>query len=268
MSVPSPIREASWQVHWKVSESAGLTVYLVDFRNRRVLWEGSLPYVTVDHQRQDVGPEDEHPDIHGPFWFPLGTRSLRGDVRMNKFRGGFELAADFAAGPFRYTQLWRFHEDGRVSPWLTIHGRGLHAWHSYHPHWRFDFDVHGAMDDAFETWSNGRWTRVSEEGWLPYTGEVSPEGDAWRQVDFGSGAAVHVRPHHWEDAEIFAIRYRPGDWPPFSPRTSFGEQPFPAGYAGNEPLDGQDISIWYVGHVHYDRSFPFTAGPWIRVVEA
>jgi hypothetical protein len=23
--------------------------------------------------------------------------------------------------------------------------------------------------------------------------------------------------------------------------------------------------LWYVAHVHYDQSFPYTAGPWIRV---
>lgn len=263
--LPSPIREANWQVHFGVSESSGLKIFLCDFRGRRVLWEGSLPYVTIDHQRHDMSPDDTHPELHGPWWCPLGTRTLAGEVRTSSFRGGFEIACDFATGVYLYTQIWRFHADGRLEPWLTIHGKGVHGAHTYHPHWRFDFDVDGAQDDALEHWQKGRWTRVCEEGWFPYAGEASPEGYVWRQVDFGSGASVNIRPHHWDDAEIFALRYHPGAWPPFSPRATAGDQPFPAGYQGAEPLDGQDVTLWYVAHIHYDQAFPFTAGPWVRV---
>jgi hypothetical protein len=34
---------------------------------------------------------------------------------------------------------------------------------------------------------------------------------------------------------------------------------------GDEPLDGDDVTLWYVAHVHFDQSFPYTAGPWIKV---
>jgi hypothetical protein len=188
-----------------------------------------------------------------------------GDVRINDIRGGFELVADFAAGPYRYTQLWRFHDDGRMGPWLTIHGPGVHDAHTYHPHWRFDFDLDGAKNNAVERFEDGRWTRVAEEGWLPYTGERDEAGDVWRQVDFASGAAITIRPHAREDAELFAIRYRDGEWTPVSPRNDEDAQSFPAAYVGSESLDGQDVMLWYVTHVHYDDAFPFTTGPWIRV---
>ncbi|MBW8837704.1 MAG: hypothetical protein JF605_22400, partial [Burkholderia sp.] len=87
----------------------------------------------------------------------------------------------------------------------------------------------------------------------------------WRQVDFGSGASINIRPHAWDDAEMFAIRYHDGEWAPFSPRAGAGTQPFPAAYVGDEALDGEDVTLWYVAHVHFDQSFPYTAGPWIRV---
>jgi hypothetical protein len=239
-------------------------VYLADFRGRRVIWDASLPYVTIDHQTAtDV--EDERAEAHGPFWVPLGYRSMAGPVRVERFRGGFEILADFAAGPFRYTQLWRFHQDGRVAPWLTIYGPGVHDAHTYHPHWRFDLDLAGAGDDAVERWEGGRWERISQEGWFPYTSEAAPDGAVWRQVDFGSRASVTIRPNHWEDAELFAIRHRTGEWSPFSPCSSPGGQPFPAAYVGAEDLDGQDVILWYVGHVHHDAAFPFTSGPWFRL---
>jgi hypothetical protein len=259
------IEQANWRVHYMVTESAGVKIFLVDFRGKRVLWEGTLPYVTIDHQHADVGPEDDLPDHHGPWWSPLGTRQLVGGVRKVDFRGGFELCADFVVGPYRFTQMWRFHDDGRMAPWLTLHGHGLHDAHTYHPHWRFDFDIDGATGDAVEHWGSGRWVRAEEEGWFPYTGEASPEGFVWRQIDFGTGASVNLRPQHWEDAELFALRYHAGEWAPYTPRAAIGDQPFPAAYVSNEPLDGQDVTLWYVAHVHHDQAFPFTAGPWITV---
>ncbi|GAB4557890.1 MAG: hypothetical protein Tsb0020_02410 [Haliangiales bacterium] len=274
------IEKADWKVHWALTESAGLMVYMVDFRGHRVLWEGSLPYVTIDHQRSELATADlaniglngealtEEPDApvsHGPFWLPLGRRTLAGEVRINDVRDGFELVADFMSGPYRYTQMWRFRKDGLIGPWLTIYGAGVHADHTYHPHWRFDFDVNGAQDDAVERFEGGRWLRVAEEGWFPYNGEHDDDGSVWRQIDFASGAALSLRPHAREDAELFAIRYRDGDANPVSPRNGTAAQPFPEAYVGSEPLDGQDVLLWYVAHIHYDESFPFTAGPWIRV---
>jgi hypothetical protein len=279
------IDEANWKFHWRLTESAGIMVYLADYKGRRVLWEGSLPYVTVDHQRETLDLEHDPGEIHGPWWVPLGTRTLQGPVRVQTFRGGVELSASFAAGPYQYTQLWRFHDDGRMCPWLTIFGPGIHDQHTYHPHFRFDFDLDGARDDAFERFEEGRWQRVDREGWFPYSGEADESGNVWRQIDFGSGAAINLRPHSWDDAEVFAIRYHDGEWPPFTPRSAVtaagagteatserglsslaaGPQPFPAAYVGDEELDGEDVTLWYVAHVHFDQSFPYTAGPWIRV---
>jgi hypothetical protein len=230
------INEANWKFHWRLTESAGIMVYLADYKGRRVLWEGSLPYVTVDHQRQSLDVEVDPADVHGPWWVPLGTRTLRGPVRVQSFRGGVELSASFQAGPYQYTQLWRFH-----------------------------FDLDGARDDAFERFEEGRWQRVEHEGWFPYSGEADADGSVWRQVDFGSEAAINIRPHSWDDAEVFAIRYHDGEWAPFSPRSAAGSQPFPAAYVGHETLDGDDVTLWYVAHVHFDQSFPYTAGPWIKV---
>lgn len=259
------IEQSNWKVHWKMTESAGLMIYLADYRGHRVLWESSLPYVTIDHQLENLSLDEDGAYGHGPFWVPLGERTQAGEVQLDQFRGGFELSVDFAAGPYAYTQLWRFHESGRLAPWLTIHGIGVHDSHTYHPHWRFDFDLDGALDDALERFADGRWTRVDEEGWFPYTGEADPQGNAWRQIDFGSGASLSIRPHLWEDAELYALRYHDGEWPPSSPHSESAAQAFPAAYVGSESIDDQDVTLWYVAHVHYDSAFPFTAGPWLQL---
>ena len=41
------ITEANWKFHWRLTESAGIMIYLADFKGKRVLWEGSMPYVTI-----------------------------------------------------------------------------------------------------------------------------------------------------------------------------------------------------------------------------
>jgi hypothetical protein len=261
----NPIVAHGWRVHFALTASAGVKIYLADFKGKRVVWEASLPYVLVDHQRQDVRPDEPPPEAHGPWWTPLGERSLASPIRRTDVRGGFELAADFDCGIYRFTQLWRFLDDGRIEPWLTIHGRGVHDAHTYHPHWRFDFDLASAERNAVEHWVDGRWERVAEEGWLPATGAASPEGYVWRQIDFDSGASLSIRPHRTEDAEIFALRYSPSDWPPHTPRAAAGAQPYPASSIGSAPLDDTDVTLWYVGHVHYHQGFPYTAGAWMKV---
>jgi hypothetical protein len=154
-----------------------------------------------------------------------------------------------------------------MAPWLTIHGPGVHDGHTYHPHWRFDFDIDGSARDAVEHFEGGKWNRVAHEGWLPYTGEAADDRAVWRQIDTSGGrdarGQLAIRPHHWEDAELFVIRNKDGVWPPFSPREG-GGQDFPAGYVNDEAIDGEDVALWYVAHVHYDAAFPFTAGPWVR----
>ena len=64
---------------------------------------------------------------------------------------------------------------------------------------------------------------------------------------------------------MFAIRYHDGEWAPFSPRSAAGSQPFPAAYNGEEELDGDDVTLWYVAHVHFDQSFPYTPVRGFRV---
>ena len=264
-TMSNAIEQADWKVHWKITESAGLLIYLASYSGRRVLWEGSLPYVTIDHQRQTLSvDEEEGGEAHGTFWAPLGVRNLAGGIRKSDFKGGFELAADFASGPFRFTQMWRFHQDGRLAPWLIIHGSGVHDAHTYHPHWRFDFDIDGATGDAVEHFAEGRWQRVKAEGWLTHTGDVSDDGSVWRQIDDASGAQISIRPHRGEDAELFAVRYHEGEWAPYTPHRGAGLQSFPAAYVGEEPIEGEDVTLWYVAHVNYGTAFPFTAGPWIR----
>lgn len=260
------IELCDWTINWRITESAGVAVYLAEYCGHRVLWEGTLPYVVVDHQasEMDVGLAESSRQ-HGPFWLPLGSRSLVEPVRTNEFRGGFELAADFLAGPYRYTQLWRFHEDGRIGPWLTIYGDGIHDGHTYHPHWRFDFDIDGSQHDALEQREGVEWRSIEEEGWFPSTGNGAVNVPIWRQLDQDTGAAISIRPHHREDAELYALRYHDGEWPPFTPHGGPGGQPFPAAYVGAEPIEGEDVTLWYVAHIHFDHSFPFTAGPWLQV---
>jgi hypothetical protein len=265
------ITESNWSLHARITESAGLAIYLASFRGRRVLWEASLPYITIDHQAPEAPVEAadgededaEPPTSHGSFWLPLGQRTLRGEVRHERFRGGFELAADFAAGPYAYTQLWRFHADGRFAAWLTIHPGGLHDAHTYHPHWRIDLDIESADSDAFELAESDAWRRATREGWFP----AGTSGKTrFRQLDLQSGRAIHLEPHRWDDADLFALRYREGETPPITPHSAVGDQPFPAGYPGDASIEDCDVTLWYVAHVHYRSSFPYTAGPLLRAV--
>ena len=111
---------------------------------------------------------------------------------------------------------------------------------------------------------DGSFSGYGEASENPYSNEADDDGAVWRQVDFTSGAQVAIRPHRWEDAEVFALRCQEGEWGPFTPKNAGGAVPFPMAYLDDQPIDGHDVALWYVAHVHFDSAFPFTAGPWLR----
>jgi len=259
------VEKNNWKVNWRITESAGLSIFLVDYKGKSIVWDACLPYVTVDHQSQEIAVDGDEDMEHGPFWLPLGASTQTSPVRLDEFQGGFEIAVDFGNHAFGYTQIWRFHDNGRLSPWLIIHGHGINDSHTYHPHWRFDFDLNGANNDAVEMYQDGKWALIEKEGWFPFTGESDDKGFAWRQIDTKSKTQVSIRPHLWEDAELFALRFHGSEWIPPAPQSENGRNNYPSAYAGSEELNGKDVALWYVAHVHYDTSFPFTSGPWIQV---
>ena len=264
MTDDNVIEDAGWKLGWLVSETSGIRIVMAEFEGRRVLHDGCLPYVTVDHQRQDIDPDDAEPDGHGPWWFPLGVHSLVGPVDVEGTGGGFELVADFVNGPYRYTQMWRFSRDGTISPWLTIHGPGLTSAHTYHVYWRLDLDLDGALDDAVEAFTDSGFERITEEGWLPCE-KRDEHGTAWRQLDLSSRTTASIQPPRGEDAELYVLKNHLSQQPPFTPRPITGDDPFPTGHRASERIEGQDISLWYAAHVHRSESFPLTCGPTIRV---
>jgi len=87
---------------------------------------------------------------------------------------------------------------------------------------------------VIERFEDAKWQRIEREGWFPYSGEADEHGNVWRQIDKRSGATISIRPHTWDDAELFAIRYHDGEWAPYSPRSEAGAQTFPSRYVGDE----------------------------------
>lgn len=265
------VKHGSWDINWKLTESSGIQIYLVKYKRKSVCFEACLPYVTVDHQEQDLTLTEDTETRHGPFWFPLGSRNIQGEVQVNLLNNAIEIVADFSSshdgrGLYHYTQIWRFHDDGRLEPILLINGPGLHSGHAYHPHWRFDFDLGAANSDVVEYHDGSKWRRMKEEGWFPIAGESNKDGAVWRQVNKASKMAVHIRPHQIEDGELFAICYDESQGAPYSPRKSAGGPAFPASFSGRNSLVKKDVALWYVSHIHYSESFPYPSGPWIKVV--
>jgi len=85
-----------------------------------------------------------------PVVDPLGARTLQGPVRMQSFRGGVELSAAFAAGPYHYTSCGGFTTTAgcvrgsrSTAPASTTSTPIIRTGGS-------TFDLDGARHDAFE----------------------------------------------------------------------------------------------------------------------
>ena len=217
------ISEANWKFHWRLTESAGIMIYLADYKGRRVLWEGSLPYVTVDHQRADArrrarsgrGPRPVVGAARHAHAAGSGARAVvprrrravggvRGRARTStRSCGGSTTTAGCARGsrstaPASTTSTRTTRTGGSTSistARATTRSSGSRT----------------AAGSASSTRAGSRTaarpTRTATCG---------------ARSTSARGAAINIRPHSWDDAEVFAIRYHDGEWAPFSPRSAAG----------------------------------------------
>ena len=206
-------------------------IYLADYKGRRVLWEGSLPYVTVDHQRETLDVEDDPGEVARPV---VGAARHAHDRRArcacSRSAAASSCRRAFVAGPVplhaavavpRRRPAVPVADDLRprrprpahVSPALAVRLRSRR---------RARRRVRALRGRPLAA----RRAR----GLVPVlAARPTSSGNVWRQVDFGSGASINIRPHSWDDAEVFAIRYHDGEWAPFSPRSAAGSAAVPGG---------------------------------------
>jgi hypothetical protein len=259
--------EPLWRLDWALADAPdqeGIVVRNVSYRNRQVFHKASLPSLRVQYD----GP-------CGPYKDPLNFNNARPTTRCPAQRvcvysyvsnGLRALALDsyHTIGNYRLTHRWVFWEHGHVLPRLFSAGLQCNYNHRHHAYWRFDFDIGGSANDLlleFNSYApDSGWGR----GWTAFGTETSavkypPSNRSWAVLDKGSGSGYHIFPEAtdgvadaFSNRDLWALRYQGGEDLNGRQGTAFSDALAP--YVNGEPMDGQDVVAWYVGHLSHEAA--------------
>ena len=148
--------------------------------------------------------------------------------------------------------------------------------HVHNFYYRLDFDIDGPANDRVEEF-NHRQDRPGEslsskDAWTPLPHETARSFDgpgfrSWRVADRvsknrlghprsyelmpgGNGVFRGARAEPFAQAELWVTRHRAEEFPLSSEDPRKLQLALPA-YANGEPLEGQDVVVWYAMHVHH-----------------
>ncbi len=214
---------------------------------------------------------------------------LDGSCRVRRGRA-LLLWASIQTGAYNYIQQWAFLDDGTIEPAIGLTGAlqfGNTA-HTHNVYWRMDFDIGDAGNDRVEEF--GRIPRAGTNGlagistWNPLQGETYRPHDLftfrkWRVSDTvqrnsqGKRWSYEIKPEPGDGSlrtntdeaflfgELWATRARSGER-----FVSTDEADLLSTYIDGEPLDGQDVVLWYVAHEYHEvrsEDAPYMPIEWV-----
>ncbi|MFJ8635311.1 hypothetical protein [Streptomyces sp. NPDC093568] len=254
-----------WEFDWRLTDypdQEGIVIRAARYRGHQVFYKASLPSLRVQYD----GP-------CGPYKDPLnynnakptgrcpGSRVCVYSYTSNGVRG-LAVESYHTIGAYRLTHRWVFWEHGWVMPRLYSAGLQCPYDHRHHAYWRFDFDIDGAGRDVALEFN----TYTPDQGWgagwhtkrWETTRRKNPSSRrSWAILDVDSGRGFHVLPgpgdgtaDAFSASDLWVLRYRGAE-------DLYGRQGSAAAdelgaYLTAEPTDGQDLVLWYAGHLAHE----------------
>jgi len=267
----------NWRFDWEVKDDAGLGIRNVFYKNKQILYKGSMPVVRVQYAGNGCGPYADRID-----WDSLLKISNCGDnkfcVRQMNIDGREWLQIGILAkiGAYRLNQRWWFSDDGYLTARLSSKGLQCNIDHDHHPYWRMDFDLNGASSDQIFVFDNNRPNEGWGPGWRKRTAEFNqvknpPTDRKWFVRDNPTALGMWVWPsgddgtsNSFSSKDVGGRRYHSNEDVPWA----FGAWGH-LGYDNAESIAEQDDILWYVAHMHHHASEGsdqwHSAGPWMKV---
>ena len=184
------------------------------------------------------------------------------------------LVSEMEAGWYRYVSEWRLHTNGTVRPrfgFAATDSPCVCNIHHHHAYWRLDFDIVSASGNRVEEYNNP--PLAGRSNWHQKQYEISRARDParqrkWRVKNIASGAGYEIRPRSEDGVaaqrpdwpygrgDVWILRYRGTEiddgvnvtYAPSGTEARIGK------WLNGEPIDGQDVVIWYGGHFTHDAS--------------
>jgi hypothetical protein len=268
---------------------SGVELRYVDYRGKRVLHQAHVPILNVRYEGDVCGPYRDWQYQEGMLQatgkkvapgFILCSTPAKTIVETESDHGTFlgtaiyvdgqeaVLVCELEAGWYRYVSEWRLHADGTISPRFAfdaVSSSCVCNKHHHHVYWRLDFDIRTAADNRVVEFNDPPLGGTRKWQTLPYETmrlRSAQHKRRWRVEHTGSGAGYEIVPgpndstaagDAYAVGDLWALRWRPGqidDEP--APDTSIHLHPF----NNHEPIDGQDVVLWYGAHFTHDVRGP------------
>jgi Copper amine oxidase, enzyme domain len=254
-----------WRFDWILADSPdaeGIVIRDAFFRQNKVLYKASLPSLRVYYDGNC-----------GPFKDPLHYNNAKVTQRCPNDRvcvysyvsnglKGLAVESYHIIGQYRLTHRWVFWENGTISPRLYSAGLQCPYNHRHHAYWRFDFDIDGASKDMLFEFNDYTGDQGWGKGWHLKTQEISRVKNpvskrSWAVLDQSSRRGYHIvtgahdgQADFFSSSDIWLMRYRGGE-------DKHGRQGSAAkddlnDYLNGENINGQDVVIWYCGHLSHE----------------
>ena len=201
------------------------------------------------------------------------------------------LWSSLQTGAYNYIQTWSFHDDGTIEPALGLTGAlqfGPTA-HTHNVYWRMDFDIDDPANDRVEEFT--RLPKAGSQGlagvstWSPLLGETfrphelftfrkwrvadtqkkNAQGKRWSyeiMASTGDGSLRTNPSEGFSNGEFWVTRARSSER-----FVSTDDADLLSTYLDGEPIDGQDVVVWVVGHAYHEvrsEDAPYMPIEWMR----
>lgn len=264
---PSP-NEPLWRFNWSLAnapDAEGTVISQAYYRGHQVFYKASLPSLRVQYDGNHCGPykdplnyDDSQPTSRCPSERVCVYSYVSYGIR------GLGVESFHRIGQYRLTHRWVFWEDGQVYPRLYSAGLQCNYNHRHHAYWRFDFDIGGAGNDLVLEYNTYTGNVGWGYGWHPKTTEITrvknPSSHrSWAVMDKGSGRGYHIIPgpndgqaDTFSNRDLWVLRYHGSEDKHGMQGTAWDDALQP--YVNGENVDGQDVVVWYCGHLAHEAS--------------
>lgn len=241
------------------SQPEGLVIRDVRFRDRLLMYKGSLPSLRVQYDH-GCGPYKDPLTFNNADVQGNGKKVAVYDYSIFGLRW-LALESYHRIGSYRLRQRWTFMPDGTIVPQLFSAGLQCNDNHRHHVYWRFDFDINDAGNDALYEYNTTTPDIGYGPGWHKKLWETSRLKNAatnrrWAVMDRGAGNGCFLIPgpddgtaDAFSTRDVWLMRYR-GSEDLNGNQGTAGSDGLDA-YLDFENLDGTDVVAWYCGHLSH-----------------
>lgn len=251
-----------WQFSWGLTaDPEGVVIYGARFRGHLVLYKASIPSLRVQYDVQGGPYKDPltegNAEAHNPCYYSkVCTHSI-----VNYGVPGIRVQVFHRISNYRIIERWDFMENGRIYPRLYSSGLQWPHDHRHHVYWRFDFDIDGSTQDLALEYNSNTPNIGYGPGWHKKSIEIarsrnSTYSRSWAIADTTSWRGYHLLPgpndgnsDSFSKYDLLIMRYRDSEDKRGNQGDAWNDALPP--YLNGESIDGQDVVIWYVGHLSH-----------------